>query len=121
MIYLGFLFDYLIMLFLPINSYFVVNDLDKNNFLAVLFIGFLLDIMYHRLFINLFILLFLYLVLKIINIKKKNTLIKNLFVYFIYFNIMHFMFGYNHNYFISIFIGLILQLGYIKLSKLLLK
>ncbi len=121
MIYLGFLFDYLVMLFLPINTYFVVVDLDKNRLLSVVFIGLLLDFMYRKLFINLIILVVFFLLLKIINIKKKYWLVKNIVIYILYFNLMHFSFGYNQNYFIGFGMGFILQIIYIKLSKMLLK
>lgn len=121
MIYLGFFFDYLIMMFLPINSYFVINDIDKNSFLSVIFIGILLDIMYFKLFINVFILVIFYIVLKIVNVKKKYNLIKNIVLYILYFNVMYFMFGNNGNYLLMISMGFILQLIYIKLAKVLLK
>lgn len=121
MIYLGFLFDYLVMLFLPIDTFFVVLDLDKNRFLSVLFIGMLLDIMYHKLFINLFILVVFYFISKNINKFLKKSLFRNIVIYFLYFNLMYFSFGYNHNYFFGFLVGIVLQVFYLKLTKVLLK
>lgn len=121
MIYLGFLFDYLVLLFLPIDSFFVVANLNKNRFLSIMFIGILLDVMYHKLFLNLFILILFYFFARSLRKKIKNELLFNFIIYVLYFNIMYLSFGYNHSYVWGFFIGIILQLFYIKLSKMLLK
>ncbi len=121
MIYVGFILDYFVMLFLPIDTFFVINDIEDNRFLSVLFLGMILDIIYHKLFINLIILLSFYFILKILKIKKKYKFIKNIFLYFLYFSILHIMFGVNDSYVSSFVVGLIFQIIYISLSKVLSK
>lgn len=121
MIYLGFIFDYLILLFFPVDTFFVVANIDKNRFLSIIFIGILLDVMYHKLFLNLFILILFYFLAKGIRKRIKSELLFNFIIYGLYFNIMYLSFGYNHSYVWGFFVGIILQLFYIKLSKMLLK
>ncbi len=121
MIYLGFIFDYAINMFLPISSYFVVNELDDNNLFEVVVVGVLLDTLYGKFFWNLAILLSLYLFFKSIKIKKKYLVYKDLFIYIIYFLLMNVFFGYNANILVSFSISLLLQLVYMYLSGLLVK
>ena len=121
MIFFSCFFDVLIMQTLPINSYFIVANLDENKFLSVILIGLLLDIMYHKPLINVIILVTLYLLLKFFSISKKHNLTKNIIVYLLYYNSTFFLFGHSTNYFLNLIIGLILQIFYIKISKLLLK
>lgn len=121
MIYLGFILDYLVMLFLPIDTFFVINDLEENRFLSVIFIGFLLDVIYHKLFVNLIILLIFYFTLKLVKIEKKYKLVKNIVVYVLYFSFLYIMFGINKPYIVSLIVGLILQIIYVNLSKVLSK
>lgn len=122
MIYFAFIFDFIISTLLPVNSYFVVCDIEKNNIFSVILIGLFLDLIYGKIFINLLILLLFFLILRRIKIKKKYTLIKNTIIYIIYFNIMFFSFNKNFiSYFIVFFTGLFMQLLFLKVSKLLLK
>lgn len=121
MIYLGFIFDYAINLFLPISSYFVVNELDDNNLFEVVVIGVLLDTLYGKFFWNLAILLGLYVFSRSIKIKKKYLVYKNVFFYIIYFLLMNILFGYNMNILVSFGSGLLLQLVYMYLVELLVK
>jgi len=44
MIFFSCFFDVLIMQTLPINSYFIVANLDENKFLSVILIGLLLNL-----------------------------------------------------------------------------
>lgn len=117
MIILGFILDYLIMMMLPISSFFVIADIDKNNFLNVLLVGILLDIMFHKILFNVVILVSVYLILKFMS----KVRYKNIILYVVYFNIMFWLFGHSLNILYSFIIGGILQFIYLKLSKVLLK
>ena len=119
MIIINFMFDYLVMIFLPINTYFIINELDKNSLLNVFVIGFLFDIMYHKLFLFLMILLFLYFFLIKLNIKNKYYYIKNIFV-FLFFIFIVFIFNKSFD-FDMFLISFILQIIYMILYKKLLK
>ena len=117
MIILSFILDYIIMVFLPIDTYFIINDIDKNKLFNVFIIGFLLDIMYHKLLINLLLLLFFYFIVKKISIKNKFYYIKNIILFIIYF----FLINQFSKTIISFFISFILQVFYMFLYKKLLK
>lgn len=117
MIILGFILDYLIIMMLPFSSFFVIADIDKNNFLNVLLVGILLDLMFHKILINVVILVSIYLILKFMN----NVRYKNVILYVVYFNIMFWLFGHSLNILYSFIIGGVLQFIYLKLSKVLLK
>ena len=120
MIYLGFILDYILSFFNPIKTYFIINNLDKNDLFSVIVCGIILDFLYHKIFLNLIILVILYLIFKKIKFKKKYNVIKNILLYGLYFNITFYLGSYN-NYYIRYFIGsLILQIGYILYSKWLL-
>ena len=122
MIYLGFILDYIINIFLPVKSYFIINDIEKNNLFSIIIGGLLLDILYQKLFFNLLILLIIYFIFKLFNIKKKYYVIKNIFLFIIYFNITYFFFGFNLNYYLEEFIlSLFMQIFYIYFSRWLLK
>ncbi len=120
MIYIGFVLDFLIVSFLPINTYFVIAELDKNNVLRVILIGLILDLIFKAPFFNVLIFLSIYIVLKILKISKKYIFFKNIVVYLIYFNLTYFLFGHSINYLTSFFISMILQIIYLKLSDVLL-
>lgn len=117
MIILGFVLDYLIMMMLPISSFFVIADIDKNNFLSVLLVGILLDLMFHKLLFNVIILVSIYLILKFMNRLRY----KNIILYVVYFNISFWLFGHSLNILYGFIIGGVLQFIYLKLSKVLLK
>ncbi len=121
MIFLSFFFDFLINQTLPLNSYFIVAELDKNKFLSVVLTGLFLDYIFHKPFIHLTILILLYLSLKCFSNSKKHTIIKNIIIYLVYFHLTYFLFGHSTNYCLNISIGLILQIFYLKIAKLLLK
>ena len=113
--------DYFLLFFCPIKTYFVINNIDKNNLFSVVIVGLILDIMYQKILFNLIILLLFYFVIKGINFKKKHYFIKNILLYGLYFNIMFFIGGYN-NYYLEFFIlGFILQILYIFYDTWLLK
>ena len=121
MIYLGFILDYTLLFFCPIKTFFVINDIDKNDLLSVTFTGLILDFLYHKILLNLIILLVIYFIFKQIKFKKKYLINKNILLYGLYFNIMFGLGGYSFNYLLSFIGGLILQIIYIIYSKWLLK
>lgn len=119
MIITNFLIDYLVMIFLPIDTYFILNELDNNRIWSIFLIGILVDIMFHKLFLFLFILLSMYLILRKLNIKKKYYYIKNILVYLIFFMIVSLI---NNSFNWMLFsISFILQIIYMFMYKKLLK
>ncbi len=122
MIYLNFIFDYLVSIFLPFKTYFTINNLDQNNLPSVIIIALIMDLLYQKPLLNLIIILILYFLLKLLKIKQKYHFVKNIILYLIYFNITNFIFNINITTYLSLFIpSLILQLLYILYSKWLLK
>lgn len=119
MIILNFILDYIVMIFLPIDTYFIVNDLDKNKIFNVILVGGLLDIMYHKLFIFLIILLSLYLIVRKMKIKNKYYYIKNIILFMVFFIIIS-LFKKEFVLF-NFIVGGILQLIYMFIYKKLLK
>ena len=120
MIYIGLILDFLINLFLPINSYFIIGNIDKNKIFYVIVVGIILDILFRRCFLYLGLLLSFYFILKIIKIKKRYRLGVNILVYVVFFNFTYLMFGYVDNYYLWDFIfGLGLQVIYLKVIKVL--
>lgn len=121
MIIVNFLIDYLILIFLPFNTYFIVNEIDKNSLFNVVLIGILLDVMYHKLFINLLLLVLIYLVVKKLSIKKKFYYIKNIVLYFVFFVIVCLVNKNFNDFIINVLLGRFLQFIYMFLYKKLLK
>lgn len=120
MIYIGLILDFLINLFLPINSYFIIGNIDKNKIFYVIVVGIILDILFRRWFLYLGLLLSFYFILKIIKIKKRYRLRVNILVYVVFFNFTYLMFGYVGNYYLWDFIfGIWLQVIYLKVIKVL--
>lgn len=120
MIYIGLILDFLINLFLPINSYFIIGNIDKNKIFYVIVVGIILDILFRRWFLYLVLLLSFYFILKIIKIKKRYRLGVNILVYVVFFDFTYLMFGYVGNYYLWDFIfGLGLQVIYLKVIKVL--
>ncbi len=118
MIYLGFVLDYLINLMSPLNSYFVVYNIENNKLIDVIIVGLILDFIYNKFLFNLLILVILYLLAKKIKIKKKYLIFKNLFLFFIYFNVSYFIFNfYIFNYLITLIGGILTYFLYIILVK----
>lgn len=91
MIILSLLIDYFMTCLLPIKTYFIVWELDKNKLASVIIAGIFLDVIFHGYLYNTIILVILYLVLKKLKIKKKYYWPKNLLVFIIYFNILFFL------------------------------
>ncbi len=91
MIILSLLIDYFMTCLLPIKTYFIVLELDKNKLASVIIAGIFLDVIFHGYLYNTIILVILYLVLKKLKIKKKYYWPKNLLVFIIYFNILFFL------------------------------
>mgnify|MGYP003307080534 CR=1 FL=1 len=119
MIILNFIIDYLVLILLPVNTFFIVNELDKNKLFNVVFIGLLVDIMYHKLFIFLLSILFLYLVVRKLKIKNKYYYLKNIMLFIIFFMIVS-IFNRNLN-IIGFISSLIIQIIYMYLYKRLYK
>ncbi len=119
MIILNFILDYIVMIFLPIDTYFIVNDLDKNKIFNIILVGGLLDIMYHKLFIFLIILLSLYLIVRKMKIKNKYYYMKNIILFMVFFIIIS-LFK-KEFVLLNFIIGGILQLIYMFIYKKLLK
>ena len=111
MIILGFIIDYLVSLALPFNTYFIINEVDKNKIDRVIMVGGILDIIYNRIG-NIIILLSIYLVFRLLKIKKKYYYIKNILLYIVFFNIEYFFLGYGNKYIYLFSIGSILQVLY---------
>lgn len=121
MIYIGFVFDYFLLFFCPIKTYFIIKDIERNSFFSIIVVGLILDLLYHTIGLNLIILLVIYFLLKIIKIKKKYYYIKEIILYLIYFNLLFFINGFNLNYYIYYLVGgFILQIIYIFYSNWLL-
>ena len=119
MIILNFILDYIVMIFLPIDTYFIVNDLDKNKIFNIILVGGLLDIMYHKLFIFLIILLSLYLIVRKMKIKNKYYYMKNIILFMVFFIIIS-LFK-KEFVLLNFIVGGILQLIYMFIYKKLLK
>lgn len=119
MIYLGFVFDYFINTFLPINSYFCIANIENNNIFEVIVIGIILDTLLGHYLFNLIIIMFLYFIAKRLKTKKKYKTIQNIIIYSIYFFITNLLFGRNLNIFVEYVFCLFLQLLYLYISNLL--
>lgn len=119
MIIINFIIDYLVMIFLPINTYFILNDLDKNKLFSIFLVGILVDIMFNKLFVFLFILIVFYLVLKKLKVKKKYYYIKNIIIFLLFYLVVTII---NNSFNLLVFsISFILQIIYMIIYKELLK
>lgn len=118
MIYLGLVLDYFINLISPLNSYFIIYNIDKNKFVDVVIVGLILDFIYNKFLFNLIILILLYFLAKIIKVKRKYLIFKNLALFLVYFNLSYFIFNfYIYNYFITFIGGILTYFIYIFLVK----
>ena len=107
------------MLLLPVNSYFIVYELDKNKLLSVIFIGILIDLIYGKFLYSLVILVLLYGLFKMIKVSKKYYLFKNIIIYLVFFNIMYFSNGNRlDSYLVLLVSGLVLQVLYIGIRNI---
>lgn len=119
MIIINFILDYIVMLLLPFNTYFIIFNIDKSNRYSVFVVGLLLDIMYHKLFFNLIILMLFYYVVKKLNISKRYYYLKNIVLFLIYFNITFFMNGFDISRYLYLFLfGISTYLIYIGIYKM---
>lgn len=119
MIYLGFVFDFLICAFLPFNSYLVVSDIEDNSIFEVILVGILLDTLFGHFLFNTIILLVLYFITKMIKVKNKYIVFKNIIVFTIYYGLMNSLVVNNmmvFNYVVCLFV----QLLYLYISNVLL-
>lgn len=77
------------MLFLPINTCFIVLDIDKNRICNVLMIGVIFDILYSKYFLFTCFIFALYLLIKLLKVKKKYRLVMNAFIFLLFFFLMN--------------------------------
>lgn len=89
MIVLYFIIDYVLMLLLPINTYFIVLDIDKNNLYSVLIVGIIFDLLYSELFLFTGSLLIAYFIVKKLAIKRKYSVFKNAVLYLLVYCLLH--------------------------------
>ena len=89
MIVLYFIVDCLVMFFLPINTCFIVLDIDKNKISNVFIVGIIFDVLYSKYFLFTFFIIVFYLFIKFLKVKKKFRLVLNTFVYLLFFIIMN--------------------------------
>ena len=105
------------MLLFPFNSYALVYDLDKNKLFDVIAVGILFSVTYGKILFFFFI-LGLYFVLRRMKVKNKYSFIKNVLLYFIFFNVSFFVYGFRFSRYIFLFImGVIIFLIYVFLNK----
>lgn len=83
MIIIYFIIDYIVMFLLPINTYFIVWNIEKNKIFNVFIVGIIIDILYRKLLLFTCFLLIVYFIFKKIKIKNKYRLLKNIIVYVI--------------------------------------
>lgn len=81
MIIIYFIIDYIVMSLLPVSTYFILLDLEKNKIFDVVVVGFIIDILYRKFFLFTVFLLILYCIFKKINVKNKYRFLKNIIVY----------------------------------------
>ena len=84
MIVFYFLIDLIVCNFFPFFTCFITIDIDRNDLFDVVVVTILLSCIYGRLFVNSFVLVTLYYVVRCLNIKKKYRLLKNIVVYVIF-------------------------------------
>lgn len=119
MIIVNFIIDLMFLIFLPVNTFFIVNEIDKNEWFNVVFIGLLVDFMYYKLFVFLSFLLIFYLIVRKFKIKNKYYYMKNIFLFVIFYIVVSL---FNKSFNIILFgISFILQIIYMFLYKKLLK
>lgn len=121
MIYLSIILDFLACNFLPINTYFIITNLDEQKMPKIMIIGLLLDFLYKKILCLTIILLFLHLLIKHTRLLKTHKIIKNIFLFVIFFNLTFFLFGISSNYILSFFLGLSLNIFYLLCVEKLLK
>lgn len=91
MIYLNLLIDYLLCNLCGISSYFILIELDNRKIIDVIICGLVVSLVYGNL-LFLFILVGIYYLFKLLNIKKKYIVLKNIFIIFVYvliINVLH--------------------------------
>ena len=89
MIVLYFIIDYVLMLLLPINTYFIVLDIDKNKLYSVLIVGIIFVLLYSELFLFTGSLLIAYFIVKKLAIKRKYSVFKNVILYLLVYCLLH--------------------------------
>lgn len=83
MIYLNLLIDYLLCNLCGISSYFILIELDNKKIIDVIICGLVVSFIYGNL-LFLFVLVGIYYLFKLLNLKKKYFILKNVFIIFVY-------------------------------------
>ena len=84
MISLYFIIDFIVMSLFPINTYFIVLDIEKNSNFFVVVVCFILYLIYGNLLVSVFLYLF-YFIVKYFNFNKKYRLLKNILFYMLFY------------------------------------
>ena len=87
MIYFYFFLDYFLNFFLPFKTFFIVRNISHNKYLDILIISIFLDILYAKSFYYLIIFTIIYLISKVLKIRKK--ILKETIIFIIIFNIFY--------------------------------
>lgn len=119
--YLSLILDFLVCTFLPINTYFIIVNLDEQRIPKIIVVGLLLDFLYRRVLCLTIILLVLHLLIKHTKHLKNHKILKNIFLFLIFFMITFYIFGHNDFFLPYLIIGLILNSIYLFFIEKLLK
>ncbi len=106
-----FIFDYFVCLFTPFSSCLILFDIDKSKLYEVVSIALVLDILFGK-FILLLYLVFLWFLIRKLNFK--NGFVKNLFVFIIYNLFLLVIGGFSIYIFICNFIFMVFYILYMK-------
>lgn len=86
MIYLNLLFDSFINILLPIKTYFIIFEIEKNKIYEVITVPLLIDIYYKSIPYNTITILLIYLLMK--KLKVDGLYLKNIIAFLLYFLIV---------------------------------
>ena len=91
MIYLNFLIDYLLCNLCGICSYFIFLELDNKRLVDVIICGLVVSFIYGDI-LFLLVIVFIYYFFKLLNIKKRYIVLKNILIIIVYVfivNVLH--------------------------------
>ena len=84
MIYVNLLIDYLFCNLIGINTYFILIELDNRKIFDVIVCGLVIDFIYGLFIVNTLVLVGIYYLFKLIKIKKKYVILKNILIIVVY-------------------------------------
>ena len=84
MIYVNLLIDYLFCNLIGINTYFILIELDNRKIFDVIACGLVIDFIYGLFIVNTLVLVGIYYLFKLIKIKKKYVILKNILIIVVY-------------------------------------